>query len=76
MTSFAESDTEDTARSNGADDFFEKPLHPSNLVTRIGDLVTRSRTFGGEVSRSQARETIQALPMAPVPAFPPTGEIS
>jgi DNA-binding response OmpR family regulator len=76
MTSFAESDTEDTARENGADDFFEKPLHPSNLVSRIGDLVTRSRTSGGEVSRSHSRETIQALPMAPAPAFSSTGVIS
>ncbi|HEV8065955.1 MAG TPA: response regulator, partial [Acidimicrobiales bacterium] len=52
MTSYAEADTETTARSNGADDFFQKPLHSSNLVKRIGALVTQSRASGARSSES------------------------
>jgi DNA-binding response OmpR family regulator len=51
MTSFAEGDTADEAIASGADDFLEKPLHSSNLVARMSDLVSRSRS-AGRASRS------------------------
>jgi DNA-binding response OmpR family regulator len=44
MTSYAERNTEDTARASGADVFFEKPLHSCTLVSRVRALVTRSRS--------------------------------
>ncbi len=42
MTSFNESGLESEARSRGADDFFEKPLSPASLVSRISELADRS----------------------------------
>ncbi len=42
MTSFNESGLESEARSWGADDFFEKPLSPASLVSRISELADRS----------------------------------
>ncbi len=44
MTSFNETGLESRARSLGADDFFEKPLVPSILVSRIGHLADLSRS--------------------------------
>jgi CheY-like chemotaxis protein len=70
MTSFAENQTEEVARSNGADDFFEKPLHISNFVARIGDLVTRSRTSGSQAESPSARGS-QAGPMESAPEASP-----
>lgn len=43
MTSFNEGGLEQSARSNGADDFFEKPLTPGTLVSRVTSLFTRPR---------------------------------
>jgi hypothetical protein len=68
MTSFAEEGTEREARANGADDFFEKPLHSSNFVTRITDLVTRSRASG-----SPAPEACEAPLMTAVAQDTPAG---
>ncbi len=77
MTSFAESDIELAARSNGADDFFEKPLHSSNLVSRIGDLVTRSRASGArETASPSARGAFQASPMESAPEVSPRSDTS
>jgi len=77
MTSYAEGGTEDTARESGADDFFEKPLHSSNLVARIRDLVARARTGGMEVAgSSSAPPTSEEGPMAAVQEDSPDGEIA
>jgi CheY-like chemotaxis protein len=78
MTSYAEADAESTARSNGADDFFEKPLHSSNLVTRIGALVTRSRASRTVIEESPpVRGAAKAGPVVPVlGATPRRGEAS
>jgi CheY-like chemotaxis protein len=76
MTSLSGGGIEDAARESGADDFFEKPLHFFNLVTRIQDLVVRSMASGIAVSRSPAHGTGAALPMPSVPGISPTGEIS
>ncbi|MGO9196617.1 MAG: response regulator [Acidimicrobiales bacterium] len=46
MTSFNEPDLERRARSRGADDFFEKPLTGSTLVSRIATLVERAKFSG------------------------------
>jgi CheY-like chemotaxis protein len=74
MTSFVEGGTEELARASGADDFFEKPLHFSNLVTRIRDLVTRSRASRIEVSTSQSPSgASQASPTAQVREVSPPG---
>lgn len=77
MTSFAENDIELAARSNGADDFFEKPLHSSNLVSRIGDLVTRSRASEAQETASpSARGAFQASPMESAPEVSPRSDTS
>jgi CheY-like chemotaxis protein len=73
MTSYAEADTETTARSNGADDFFGKPLHSSNLVTRIGALVSRSRASGSSESPPARGAIAQAMPVDPAPVAAPSG---
>ena len=44
MTSFSARDMEQAARSSGADDFFEKPLHSANFVARMTELVHASRS--------------------------------
>jgi len=66
MTSCADVGMEDTARENGADDFFEKPLHFFNLVARIRDLVTRSMASGDEMTLSTAHLAGAALLLASV----------
>ncbi|MHB1887297.1 MAG: response regulator transcription factor, partial [Acidimicrobiales bacterium] len=71
MTSFADSHTEQTALSSGADDFFEKPLHSSNFVARIGALVTRSRAAGERAGSPPARGTLQAGPVESAPGASP-----
>jgi CheY-like chemotaxis protein len=55
MTSFNETGLEGRARSFGADDFFEKPLVPSSLVSRVEHLAGRSRR--GEARTEQADES-------------------
>jgi DNA-binding response OmpR family regulator len=62
MTSFAEGDAEHHARASGADDFFEKPLHSSNLVSRIRDLVTRSREPRPATASSRSVSARRGLP--------------
>ncbi|MGH9172278.1 MAG: response regulator transcription factor [Acidimicrobiales bacterium] len=57
MTSYAETETESTARSNGADDFFRKPLHSSNLVSRIEALVVLSRAASSPSASDQSRHS-------------------
>ena len=46
MTSFNEGGLEQSARSNGADDFLEKPLTPAALASRVTSLCTRPRDDG------------------------------
>jgi len=75
MTSFAESQGEQVARSNGADDFFEKPLHVSNFVARIRDLVARSRTSGVQAGSPSVRGP-QAGPMESAPEVSPRSNAS
>ena len=75
MTSFAENETELVARSNGADDFFEKPLHISNFVARIRNLVTRSRASGSLAGSPSARGP-QAGPMESAPEASPRSDAS
>jgi CheY-like chemotaxis protein len=71
MTSFAEADTERTVRTSGADEFFEKPLHSSSLVTRIRALVTQSRASNGSGPQNQesppARGTCEVMPVGAAP---------
>jgi CheY-like chemotaxis protein len=75
MTSFNEGGTADSARASGADDFFEKPLHSSNLVTRIRDLVMRSRAFPeGPSTSSSQRDAHGAPPRASVPEVAPRSD--
>jgi DNA-binding response OmpR family regulator len=37
----------------GADDYLTKPVHPTELITRVQALLQRSRRTGGEVGRGQ-----------------------
>jgi DNA-binding response OmpR family regulator len=37
----------------GADDYLTKPVHPTELITRVQALLQRSRRAGGEVGRGQ-----------------------
>jgi DNA-binding response OmpR family regulator len=77
MTSFAETGTEEEVRTIGADDFFEKPLHSSTLVTRIRDLVSRSRGVRNRVPVTPpARGALEATPAEPAPEVSPSGEAS
>jgi CheY-like chemotaxis protein len=76
MTSFAETNTEETARSNGADDFFEKPLQSSNFVARIRDLVARSRAPRMQVLPPSARGAILASPTETAPEASPRRDAS
>jgi len=77
MTSFAEIGTEEEVRTNGADDFFEKPLHSSTLVTRIRALVSRSRDGSDRVPASPpARGAFMATPAVPAPGVSPSGGTS
>jgi CheY-like chemotaxis protein len=77
MTSFVEAGTEEEARTNGADDFFEKPLHSSTLVTRIRALVSRSRGGDDRVPDSPpARGALWATPAVPAPEVSPSGGAS
>lgn len=48
MTSYNEAGLERRARSLGADDFFEKPLTPSSLVSRIVSLLERPGGGGSD----------------------------
>jgi CheY-like chemotaxis protein len=75
MTSFAENQTELVARSHGADDFFEKPLHISNFVARIRELVARSRASCVQAASPSARGP-QAGPMESVPEASPRSDAS
>lgn len=76
MTSFAEAHTEQTARCNGADDFFEKPLHSSNFVARMRDLVTRSRSSDVRADSPSSRGATQASPMESAPEASPRNDAS
>jgi CheY-like chemotaxis protein len=76
MTSFAETSTEDAARSNGADDFFEKPLQSSNFVSRIQDLVARSRASRMQELPPSARGAIVASPTEAAPEASPRSDAS
>ncbi len=76
MTSFADSHTEQTALSGGADDFFEKPLHSSNFVARIRALVTRSRAAGVRAGSPPARGTPEAGPVESAPEASPRSDAS
>lgn len=78
MTSYAEADAELTARSNGADDFFEKPLHSSNFISRIRELVRRSRASGTRTPDSPPVRGAfaEAVPVAPAPEVSPACEAS
>jgi CheY-like chemotaxis protein len=79
MTSFNEPDLERTARSRGADDFFEKPLTASTLVSRITTLVERVRISGprpptvppalGESAVSAV--AVPGVPRGGTPGLPP-----
>jgi DNA-binding response OmpR family regulator len=76
MTSFAETNAEETARSYGADDFFEKPLQSSNFVARIRDLVARSRAARMQAPSPSARGPIVASPTEPAPEASPRSDAS
>jgi DNA-binding response OmpR family regulator len=68
MTSFAGSDMEKAARSSGADDFFEKPLHCANFVARMTELVRQSRPTGGRpIGAPPAGAPAPAVPVVTVP---------
>lgn len=71
MTSFAEVDTAETARSNGVDDFFEKPLHSTNFVARIRELVARARAHRSQAGSPSARGPAEAGPMESAPEVLP-----
>jgi|GEM_PF-1703335 len=74
MTSFAETGLERSARSSGADDFFEKPLPVASLVERVSELVIRSRvTASRGPSDPPAREAITPPPAAAAPGAPGGG---
>lgn len=76
MTSFAETHTVETARSHGVDDFFEKPLHSSNFVARIGNLVARARTHRSQAGSPSARGPAEAGPMESAPEVSPRSDTS
>jgi len=64
MTSFSACDMEQAARSSGADDFFEKPLHSANFVARMTKLVHQSRSAG--LGPNKAPPAIADGPASPV----------
>ncbi|MGO9557939.1 MAG: response regulator [Acidimicrobiales bacterium] len=73
MTSFNEPDLERTARSKGADDFFEKPLTASTLVSRITTLVERVRISGPRPPTAPQARGANAVPAVAVPGVPRGG---
>jgi CheY-like chemotaxis protein len=74
MTSFAETGLERSARSNGADEFFEKPLPVVSLVERVSELVIKSRvTASRRPSDPPAREAITPPPAVAAPGAPSGG---
>ena len=75
MTSVAATGMEKAARSNGADDFFEKPLHSANFVTRITELVRLSRSGGRQSNGSPPAQSAQpAGPVVTAPGVSPGDE--
>ena len=67
MTSYNESDLERTARSSGADDFFEKPLTASTLVSRITTLAQRVQVPELRSSLSPLARGAHVVPAAATP---------
>jgi CheY-like chemotaxis protein len=64
MTSFKDADVERAARSSGADDFFEKPLHPSSLISRISELVLKARASGPRTPGASSARGAEVSPPA------------
>ncbi len=74
MTSFSGSDMEHAARSSGADDFFEKPLHCANFVARMTELVHQSRSAARRPKGAPpASAHAPAGPVVTVPGDSPVG---